>query len=427
MGQSMQILRVLGLYRAWDFIRFVLVHYLRDNCRQQAMVLTYTTLFAVVPIMTVTFSLLAAIPSMQHVSADIQGFVFRHFIPSSGALVQQRLTEFSEQAGHLTLIGLLMLLVTAIMMLVTIERSFNHIWRVRQERKGVISFLRYWAVLSLGPLLLGLGFAISSYIASLQIFHSAAGMVGSFIPGMHLLTFVFTALAFTLLYVTVPNCKVPLRHGLLGGLVAAFLFEAAKRGFALFISSFSSYKLVYGAFAALPVFLIWVYLSWSIILLGVEVTRALAVYRDDSKNYRHPVLALLDVLQLFWQRQREGGTVSDIDAMAVLGKQEVEIWFEFASLLQEQRLIQRTDGGAWVLARNLDDINFHAFYRQLPWPLPTPQDLLRLHGDDHWIRALRPALVTVNACMERELSIPLSAIVSADADTPLATGNSVND
>lgn len=400
--------------RLWTFLRFVFRHFMADNCREHAIVLTYTTLFAVVPIMTVTFTLLAAIPSLQHISGDIQDFIFRHFIPSTGAVVQERLQEFSRQASHLTLVGIGMLFVTALLMLMAIEKAFNHIWRVRQERKGVVSFLRYWAVLSLGPLLLGAGFAISSYVASLALFNSAASYVGTLVPGMRLVTFIFTALAFTLLYVAVPNCKVPLRAGLAGGMFAAFLFELAKRGFGIFVGSFSSYTLVYGAFAALPVFLIWMYLSWSIILLGVEVTRALAVYRDDSKGSRHPVLAIIDVLQLFWRRQQEGGVVTDIDAMAVLGKQEVEIWFDFARILQEQKLIQRTDNGGYVLARNLEGVDFFEFYRKLPWPLPTPHDLVRLHGDDHWVQALRPALLKVSACMEEELRIPLATVVAHD-------------
>lgn len=396
----------------WNFTRFVYSHFNDDNCRQHAMVLTYTTLFAVVPIMTVTFTILSAIPSLHHVSADIQNFVFRHFIPSTGMMVQQRLQEFSQQASHLTVVGIGMLFVTALMMLLTIEKAFNHIWRVRQERKGIISFLRYWAVLSLGPLLLGAGFAISSYIASMQLFSSAASMVSGVVPGMRLLTFACTVLAFTLLYVAVPNCKVPFRAAFAGGFFAAFLFELAKRGFGIFVSGFSSYKLVYGAFAALPVFLIWIYLSWCIILLGVEISRALAIYRDNSKAFRHPVLALLDVLQLFWQRQQKGGSVSDIDAMAVLGKDEVEVWFDFSRILQEQRIIQRTETGSYVLSRNLENIDFIDFYLKLPWPLPTPQDLSRLHGDDHWVQVLRPALASINEFMEKELRISLASIVA---------------
>jgi len=314
-----------------SFARFVLRRFLADNCRQNAMVLTYTTLFAVVPVMTVTFAILSAIPSLQHVSTDIQAFIFSHFIPSTGMEVQAKLQEFSEQARGLTVIGIGMLFVTAIMLLVTIEHSFNQIWKVRQERKGVVSFLRYWAVLSLGPLLLGAGFAISSYLTSLRLFSEAASAVGGVIPGLQLLPFITTALAFSLLYITVPNCKVPLKAGFAGGLFAAFLFEMAKGAFGLFVTRFSSYTLVYGAFAAFPVFLIWMYLSWMIILFGVEVTRGLAVFRHTGMVSRHPVLALLDVLQLFWRKQQHGASVSDVEAMAILGKQEVEIWFDFVS------------------------------------------------------------------------------------------------
>lgn len=403
-------------HRLWTFIVFVARHFLQDNCRQHAIVLTYTTLFAVVPIMTVTFTLLTAIPSLQHISGDIQNFVFKHFIPSSGAMVQEHLQQFSQQASHLTLVGIAMLFVTALLMLMAIEKAFNEIWRVQEARKGIVSFLRYWAVLSLGPLLLGAGFAISSYVASMNLVSSAAGLVSSVIPGIRLLTFSLTALAFTLLYVAVPNCKVPLKAGIIGGLFAAFLFELAKRGFGIFVSSFSSYTLVYGAFAALPVFLIWMYLSWSIVLLGVEVTRALAVYRDEQKGKRHPVLAILDVLQLFWRRQKNGESVSDIDAMAVLGKQEVEAWFDFSRILQEQKIILRTESGGYALAQNLENVNFFDFYKKLPWPLPTPQDLVHLHGDDHWVQAIRPSLMKIHANMENELNIPLATIVSHRAD-----------
>lgn len=404
-----------GARRAWDFIRFVYRHFQHDRCHEHAMALTYTTLFAVVPMLTVTVAILSAIPSLQHISADVQDFVFRHFIPSSGQVVQRYLENFTRQASHLTVIGSAMLFVTAILMLMTIERAFNRIWRVRQERKGVVSFLRYWAVLSLGPLLLGLGFALSSYVMSLQLFSSAASLVNSILPGLKLLTFLFTTLAFTLFYVAVPNCKVPLRAGVQGGMFAAFLFELAKLGFGVFISSFSSYTFVYGAFAALPVFLLWIYLCWCIVLLGVEVTRALALYRSDTRPYRHPVLALLDVLQLFWQRQQSGATVSDIDAMAVLGQQEVEIWFDLAQLLQRERLIHRTDTGGYVLSRNLESVDFIDFYRTLPWPLPSREELTQAYADDCWVQELQPALLNVHGVMERELRIPLSAIVAGKA------------
>jgi len=135
-----------------------------------AAALTYTTLFAVVPLMTVTFSVLSAIPFFHGMGGQIQSFIFSNFIPSAGATVQEYLQGFSMQARHLTWVGILVLTVTAYLMLLNIEQAFNVIWHIRRSRRGVSSFLLYWAILSLGPLLLGAGFAISTYIASFTLF-----------------------------------------------------------------------------------------------------------------------------------------------------------------------------------------------------------------------------------------------------------------
>lgn len=397
--------------RASSFIRFVIKHFLQDGCRQNAAALTYTTLFAVVPIMTVTFTILSAIPSLQHVSAEIQSLIFKHFIPSTGVQVQSYISDFSSQASKLTAVGVAILFVTAIMMMMTIESAFNQIWKVREARKGVISFLRYWAVISLGPLLLGLGFAISSYVTSLDVISQTSDLVNQALPGLGLIPFFFTGLGFTLIYIAVPNCKVPLKAGLYGGFIAAFLFEIAKSGFGFFISNFSSYKLVYGAFAAFPIFLVWIFMSWMIVLIGVELTKAFAIYREESKGGRQSVLTMMDVLQLFYRKFQVGEAVSDVEAISVLGKQEVEAWAEYSDLLINNKIIQKTDSGDYVLARNLDEMSFWDFYKKLPWPLPQSTDLLKLHADDNWGAVLSPALLSANDTLEKSLDIPLSYIL----------------
>src|SRR3546814_10170504 len=138
---------------------------------------------------------------------------------------------------------------TALMMLLTIEKAFNTIWRVRQPRRGVSSFLLYWAILSLGPLLLGAGFATSTYIASLSLISGPYALigVGTLIKVMPLL---LSVAAFTLIYAAVPNTRVPLRHALVGGVFTAVVFEAAKQLFGPYVSYFPSYQLIYGPFAA---------------------------------------------------------------------------------------------------------------------------------------------------------------------------------
>jgi membrane protein len=330
-------------------------------------------------------------------------------------MVEQYLQDFSTQASKLTAVGVVILFVTALSMLLTIEGAFNQIWRVRESRKGIVSFLRFWAVLSLGPLLLGVGFVVSSYLTSIDILSRTASFVSNIIPGLRLIPLVFSSLAFTLLYVTVPNCKVPLRAGLYGGITAAMLFEAAKKGFGIFVSHFSSYKLIYGAFAAVPLFLLWIYLSWLIILFGVELTRAITVFRGSAKGHRHPLLTLLDILQLFYRRYEVGGTVSDVAVIKVLGRQDMEAWAEFARLLQEQRIIRKTEDGDYVLSRNLDQLDFWDFYRTLPWPLPAPADLEALTAEEHWAVVLRPVLERVQASLERELHLPLGEVLAGKA------------
>src|SRR5690554_4143906 len=207
------------LQRLMHFCRYLLRRFGEDNCPKNAAALTYTTLFAVVPVMTVTYAMLAAIPAFNQVSGQIEGFIFDNFVPSTGAALRDYLSEFSHQARQLTGVGVALLMVTAFLMLVNIEKSFNAIWRIRQPRRGVSSFLLYWAVLSLGPLLLGAGFVISTYVTSLNflsgdhVIGAAWGWLLGWAP------ILLSIAAFTLIFVAVPNTRVPLRHGLAGGIL----------------------------------------------------------------------------------------------------------------------------------------------------------------------------------------------------------------
>jgi membrane protein len=249
---------------------------------------------------------------------------------------------------------------------------------------------------------------------SLRFVSDANDLVLGILPGLQVMPTIFTALAFTLLYVAVPNCKVPVKAAAQAGVLAAVLFELAKRLFGLFVANFSSYQFVYGAFAAFPIFLIWIYVSWMIVLLGVEVSRALTLFKEQHYSHRHPVLAMLDVLQLFLRRQQEGHSVSDTEAMSVLGRYEVEIWSDMANLLLNLNYIKKTENGNYVLVRNLDRISFWEFYQQLPWHLPRPEDMQNLHADDNWARELAPHLQRVHEAGGRELDLPLGKILSVD-------------
>ena len=309
------------------------------------------------------------------------------------------------------MIGVLFLFVTAAMMLSTIEQAFNHVWRVKRPRGGAMGWMRYWTIISLGPILLGGAFAASSALTSIEILNqNFAGYSIDWAVWLKLLSFGLTIAGFTFLYWLIPNCKVPVKEATIAGAIAGILFELLKYTFGGVMGNFTSYDQVYGAFAALPILIMWIYLSWNLVLLGVEISYGLTVFHSAEHLPRHPVLAILDILQLFYERQKTGDAVIDAEAMQILGRGEVEKWTEYAEILHVNELIKKTEQGDYVLCRNLSQIDFWTFYKSLPYPLPRREDMGAVHADDEWIQIVGPALVQSDDYLAAKLSIPLSKI-----------------
>ncbi|WP_305857148.1 YihY family inner membrane protein [Balneatrix alpica] len=350
--------------------------------------MTYTTLFAVVPLMTVTYSMLASLPFSQEVGADIQTFLFSHFMPESGQALQQYLQDFTQQARQLTWIGVVFLIVTAFMMLKSIESTFNRIWGVPRNRQGVASFLLYWAVLSLGPLLLGAAFAISSYINTLPLFTDVTDLAGR-LRLLELMPIALSTLAFALLYWAVPNCPVPWRHALLGGVMAALLFTLAKAGFAFYVTQFPSYQLVYGAFAAIPLFLLWVYISWLIIIFGAYWVHALSQRRYQGQGQWEPFTLALALMGLLWQRQQQGQGADEPwlgQQLQVAGEPLEQV----LAALAHARLLERSEQGEWLLLVDIHYLTLEDWLQRLPWPLPEQaQAAIELSWQKQWSALLR--------------------------------------
>ncbi len=373
-----------------EFWRFLLRRFLADHGPNSAAALTYTTLFAVVPMMTVTFAMLSAIPAFQGVGEEIQNFIFRNFLPSSGETVQEYLKNFTIQARQLTWIGVVLLAVTAFAMLVTVEKALNTIWRVRQPRRGVSSFLLYWAILSLGPLLLGAGFAVSTYVTSLSLISGPDAVIGAqtLLRFMPLLS---SVAAFTLIYAAVPNARVPLKHALLGGVFTAVLFEVAKMLFGLYVRLFPGYQLIYGAFATVPLFLLWIYLSWLIVLFGAELVCNLSSSRHWRRRAVPKLLVVLGVLRVFHDSQLRGRLVRHEDVQTQGWQLPEDEWDEILDFLEREQLICRASGGGWVLCRDLTQYSLHQLLSHSPWPLPR-LGLLPAQLDEAWYPGLRAAL-----------------------------------
>ena len=253
-------------------VRAVAARFDEDRCTRVAGALSFTTVLALVPLTAIVFAVLSVFPVFEPIMNLLEDFVYANFVPAAGEVVQKYLQQFAANAGRLTAWGLLFLAVTSLMLMATIEQTFNDIWHAPPRRQLLNRFLTYWALLTLGPILIGASLSITSYVVSLPLFTTESLLSGfrAFVLGM--LPALFELLAFLLAYTVVPNQSVRLRHAIVGAVVAVVLFECAKRGFALFVHYFSSYRKVYGALAALPIFLIWIYVSWVVILLGAVVT-----------------------------------------------------------------------------------------------------------------------------------------------------------
>ena len=250
-----------------------------DRCSRVAGALSYATLFALVPLSAVLVAMVSVFPAFHGLIDRVQSFAYQNFVPATGEVVSRYLAQFAQNAGKLTVWGLLFVFLASLMVLATIERTFNDIWHVRNTRKRVHRFLAYWAIITAGPILIGVGLYVTSYVASLPLLARGEMLAGVRTLLVYGIAPVAEWLAFLLLYTVVPNYPVRPRDAAIGAAIAMVLFEIAKRAFALFVVSFPTYRLLYGAMAALPIFLLWLYISWVVILLGAVVTAVLPQWR----------------------------------------------------------------------------------------------------------------------------------------------------
>lgn len=349
--------------------------FFKHRCLNNAAALTYTTLFAVVPMMTVTYSMLSAIPSFQGVGEMVQSFIFSHFVPAAGEVIQSYLSSFSQQARKLTGVGVAFLVVTAFMMLRTIDGAINQIWQVDRVRRGITGFLLYWAILSMGPFLIGVGFVLTSYLASLKLIADTTAFLGVDQWLLRLTPILLSSIVFTLLYMAVPNRRVPFRHAFTGALVVAILLELAKSGFALFITLSPSYQLIYGAFAAVPVFLLWIYLSWILVLFGAVLVRSFALSNQTRNESLPPLLGVLVVLNGFNEQFQKGLSFKLRQLHQGGWNLSLEDWELYTSYLLEQGVIGKNDLGEMILARDLRHLELNTMCQRLPWSFPSDQQL----------------------------------------------------
>ncbi|MEG3110546.1 MULTISPECIES: virulence factor BrkB family protein [Pantoea] len=273
------------LHAFWLWLKLLWKRINDDNMTTQAGNLAYVSLLALVPLIAVVFALFAAFPVFSDVSVQLKSFIFNNFMPAAGNTLQRYLEQFVANVNRMTAVGAVGLIVTALLLMHTVDAALNDIWRSDKKRPLVYSFAVYWMILTLGPLLAGASLAISSYLLSLR-WINATGVTSLIDQMLRIFPLLLSWLAFWLLYSIVPTKRVPPRDALIGALIAGALFELGKKGFALYVTMFPSYQLIYGVLAVIPILFLWVYWTWCIVLLGAEITATLDDYRQLKQQER---------------------------------------------------------------------------------------------------------------------------------------------
>ncbi len=252
---------------------------------QVASSLSYTSLIAVVPLIAIVLAIFTAFPVFEDVRSQVQDFIIQYFVPNIEQNIQNYLIEFVGAASKLTTLGVVGIAVTAILLLSTIENSFNFIFRVNKHRSITTKITLYWTIITLCPLLLGTAFSLKGYLLTIRYF-SPENLIGYNLFTTIVLPNLLTLGALMFSYMAVPNKKVRFSSAFWGACMAFCLMLILRYGFGLFISLNVTYKTLYGTLAAIPIILVWMYSWWTVVLIGAIITSALEEFRGKKRLWK---------------------------------------------------------------------------------------------------------------------------------------------
>jgi membrane protein len=411
------------------FSRYALHRFNRDGCFAASGALSYTTLVSLVPLGVIALGILSLFPNFAAVRQEVLGLVFRNFVPAISEQAAWWFEYFAGSAAQATAIGIVGIAGTGILLLATVEDQLNALWRVTTARPWGQRVLAYWTLMTLGPLLVGMSLTLSTYLDTAArhagidpeaIYQFASGwphLLARLVP------FVLELVACTLLYCIIPNCAVRWRDGLVGATVAAGTIEILKIGFGIYIGSMSSYQTVYGAIAAIPIFLLWMYVSWMAVLLGAVVAANLPTWRVDERLAHLSTggvrlgfsLALIAALA----RAQRRGIACRIGTLAAELGVATSAVDEHLQRLARAGFTAPTQAGGWVLAWNPETATLHDLYEALDLPLAGSWRGQRLAPWQVQVAPAMERIVQAEAAAMRVTLATLLADIRAPARSPV--------
>ena len=397
--------------RIRSFLHFLLKRFLADNCFQTAGALSFTTIFALVPLTTTVLGVIAMFPVSQKWGDQLTAYIFSNFVPQAAHAVADYLRGFAASARGMTGLGAAGVLLSSLLMMWSIEDAFNRIWRVVAPRRPLARFGIYWVALTLGPLLSVLSLALSSYFFSLPFLAGAEQKVMlKYVLG--LVPIFMELCAFTVAYGVIPNRSVGWRFALAGGVLATTLFELAKFTIAFYLTR-ASYQQIYGALAVIPILMFWIWISWVVILLGASLAASLSAFRYQPAALRLPVgyemYALLRLLGRFAEAREHGCGLHSEDLHRLEPMLTDDLLQRMLGTLSGIKVVQRNEAGAWLLSRDLDQVPMSELYEAAGLRVPISDAALPC-SEDALGRDAQAALNALRLPLREELKRDVGSI-----------------
>jgi len=407
------------------FAGYVWNRFADDRCWRMSAGLSYTSLLAIVPLTAIAFSMLAAFPVFEGVKEQFQSAIFANLLPHSADAMEEYFTQFIQNTTGLSAVGIIALAGTAVLLLGTIEADLNVIFRVKQPRPLAPRLLVFWAMISLGPLLLGASFSLSTYFFAatewlgVDLASGPLGFATRSVPTLIIIVL------FAVFYLAIPNRPVSTRAACIGGISAGLLFASLRKIFGWYVATFPTYQNIYGALSVVPIFLVWMYLSWTVVLLGAVLTASLGEWKSaGGKPFGRALLAGprmvvgLKILGLVFDASKTGKTVSRKHILGSLGYGE-EAVERVISMLGNAGFVHRAETGGWVLSRDLASATLYDLYQALDLGL-RDEDLIVDAGKntESWQVRLNEQLKQLQAAQQHATDVYIRELIATSDSLP---------